>query len=100
MGHGSSRVLLRGKISAAAGLEGDRVAQEWAKAFYRSKRWLKCRNAYIKARILADGGLCEECHDKPGYLVHHRKPIGGGSSLTCSFEEDGQPISMREVDRR
>ena len=19
-----------------------------------------------------DGGLCEECHDKPGYIVHHK----------------------------
>ena len=108
------------------------MAQEWAKAFYRSKRWLKCRDAYIKDRILADGGLCEECHDRPGYIVHHREPltqetitdteislnhrnleyvckdchdrfeghgIGGGSSLTCRFDEDGQPISMWEMDR-
>ncbi len=51
------------------------MAQEWAKAFYRSRRWLRCRDAYIKDRILADGGLCEECHDRPGYIVHHRKPL-------------------------
>ena len=51
------------------------MAQEWAKAFYRFKRWLTCRDAYIKDRILADGGLCEECHDRPGYIVHHRKPL-------------------------
>lgn len=108
------------------------MAQEWAKAFYRSKRWLKCRDAYIKGRVLADGGLCEECHDRPGYIVHHRKPltqetiadpeialdhrlleyvckdchdrfeghgIGKGSSPLCRFDEEGQPISMREVDR-
>lgn len=108
------------------------MAQEWAKAFYRSKRWQKCRDAYIKNRILADGGLCEECHDRPGYIVHHRKPltqetivdpevalnhrfleyvckdchdrfeghgIGGGSRSLCRFDADGQPISMREVDR-
>lgn len=109
------------------------MAQEWAKAFYRSKRWLKCRDAYIKNRTLADGGLCEECHDRPGYIVHHRKPlnqetiknpeialnhrfleyvckdchdmfdghgIGRGSIPLCRFNEDGQPISMREVDRK
>ena len=51
------------------------MAQEWAKAFYRSRRWLRCRDAYIKDRILADGGLCEECRDRPGYIVHHRKPL-------------------------
>ena len=109
------------------------MAQEWAKAFYRSKRWMKCRAAYIGKRILEDGGLCEECHDKPGYIVHHRMVltqetignpeislnhanleyvckdchdrfeghgIGGGSRPLCRFDRDGQPISMREVDRK
>ena len=51
------------------------MAQEWAKTFYRSKRWLKCRDAYIKVKILADGGLCGECRGRPGYIVHHRKPL-------------------------
>ena len=54
---------------------GNQAAQGWAKAFYRSKRWLKCRDAYRKDRMLADGGLCEECHDRPGCIVHHREPL-------------------------
>lgn len=48
------------------------MAQEWAKAFYDSRRWKKCRNAYIQARIRIDGGMCEECHEKLGKIVHHR----------------------------
>ena len=48
------------------------MAQEWAKTFYRSKKWIRCRNSYIGSRILTDGGLCEECHDKLGYIVHHK----------------------------
>ena len=61
------------------------IALEWAKAFYRFKRWLTCRDAYIKVRILADGGLCGECRGRPGYIVHHRKPLTqetvGGSKM-------------------
>lgn len=111
------------------------MAQEWAKAFYRSKRWTRCRNAYIGSRILADGGLCEECHDRPGYIVHHKVPLtqenisdpeaglnhgnleyvckechdgfkghglGGGGRCgrgLCTFDDSGQPVSRREVDR-
>ena len=46
--------------------------QDWAKTFYKSKAWLKCRNAYIRKRVGIDGGICEECHDNVGYIVHHR----------------------------
>lgn len=46
--------------------------KDFAKRFYRSKRWEACRRAYIARRIQIDGGLCEECHDEQGYIVHHR----------------------------
>ena len=48
------------------------MAKEFAKSFYKSVAWQKCRKAYIDERILIDGGLCEECHEKPGYIVHHK----------------------------
>ncbi len=51
------------------------MAQEWAKAFYRSRKWIKCRNAYIGHRTTVDGGLCEECREKPGYIVHHKAAL-------------------------
>lgn len=109
------------------------MAQEWAKTFYRSKKWIRCRKAYIGSRVMTDGGLCEECHDRPGYIVHHKiiltpdniwnpeislnyhhlkyvckechdrfegHGIGGGSRPLCRFDADGQPISVREVDKR
>lgn len=46
--------------------------KEWAKSFYKSKRWQACRQAYIDKRINIDGGYCEECHERLGYIVHHK----------------------------
>lgn len=51
------------------------MAREFAKSFYGSKRWKKCREAYIAHRKSIDGGLCESCHDSPGYIVHHKVEI-------------------------
>ena len=48
------------------------MAKEFAKSFYNSKRWKQCRTAYIAHRRAIDGGLCETCHDVPGYIVHHK----------------------------
>lgn len=42
------------------------MAKEYAKKFYSSKAWRKCRNAYISTVH----GLCEHC-GKPGYIVDH-----------------------------
>lgn len=43
------------------------MAQEFAKSFYRSAKWRKLRDVYIKSVF----GLCEEC-GRPGYIVHHK----------------------------
>ena len=51
------------------------MAKEFAKAFYNSKRWRKCRGAYIAYRQAIDGGLCESCHEVPGYIVHHKTEL-------------------------
>lgn len=48
------------------------MAKEFAKAFYKSKAWQRCRNAYIAERVVIDGGLCEVCGEEPGYIVHHK----------------------------
>ncbi len=46
--------------------------KEYARAFYKSRAWLKCRDSYIKSV----GGLCERCLADglivPGYIVHHK----------------------------
>ncbi len=110
------------------------MAKEWAKPFYNSKRWKKCRDSYIKKRISTDGGMCEECGEQPGYIVHHSVVLtpdnindpdislshkkmkyvckechdiyeghGVGHRKVkplCIFDEQGQPISVREVDRK
>ena len=51
------------------------MAKEYAQAFYHSKRWKDCRRAYINNRIMIDGGVCEKCHDRLGYIVHHKVNI-------------------------
>lgn len=47
------------------------MAKEFARAFYNSRAWQRCRDSYIAERISIDGGLCEHCHKRPGYIVHH-----------------------------
>ena len=58
-------------MSAAFFVENS-MAKEFAKAFYNSKKWKQCRAAYIAHRRAIDGGLCESCHEEPGYIVHHK----------------------------
>ena len=41
------------------------------KEFYHSQAWRRTRDAYIKERFAADGGLCEVCHERLGDTVHH-----------------------------
>lgn len=40
--------------------------------FYHSQKWRKCRESYIAERMAIDGGMCEVCHEEPGYIVHHK----------------------------
>ena len=47
------------------------MAKAFAKSFYKSSAWARCRQAYINNRLLFDGGLCEECKKQLGYIVHH-----------------------------
>ncbi len=44
--------------------------KEYAKKFYKSRAWLKCREAYISKVH----GLCERC-SAPGKIVHHKSYI-------------------------
>ena len=53
--------------------------KEWAKKFYNSKKWRCCRAAYISQRIQIDGGLCEVCHERTGYIVHHKILLDSGN---------------------
>ena len=65
------------------------MAKDFARSFYKSKAWSKCRNAYIRQRVGIDGGLCEECKDDLGYIVHHKEPL---TELTINDPE----ISLNE----
>lgn len=49
--------------------------REFASQFYHSPAWRRCRAAYIAERVAADGGMCEECHTQPGYIVHHKHHV-------------------------
>lgn len=46
------------------------MAKDYAKAFYNSTAWKKCKSGYIKSVH----GLCERCQ-QPGWIVHHKKYI-------------------------
>lgn len=48
------------------------MAKEYAKEFYRSNAWRKCRAAYIASRKAVDGGMCERCGSNLGFIVHHK----------------------------
>lgn len=54
-----------------AGKEGERMAKEWARRFYSSSAWLKCRDSFISGRRAVDGGLCQDCHERLGEIAHH-----------------------------
>lgn len=45
--------------------------KDFAKKFYMSKAWQKCRAAYIAKRIAIDGGVCQVCGREQGFIVHH-----------------------------
>ena len=53
---------------------GERV-QYYAKSFYKSRAWARCRASYIAERQSVDGGLCERCRKALGYIVHHKVAI-------------------------
>ena len=107
------------------------MAKEFAKAFYNSGKWKRCKDSYIDERIALDGGVCEECHKNIGYIVHHKVTLtesnindpdislnhrlleyvckdchdrfeghGVGKKIKplFDFDENGQPISRREID--
>ena len=51
------------------------MAKDYSRPFYSSPAWLACRQAYIAERVKIDGGMCEECRQRIGLIVHHRTAI-------------------------
>ena len=45
--------------------------KDFARGFYDGKAWEQCRGAFVAKRISADGGLCQRCRKRLGYIVHH-----------------------------
>ena len=97
------------------------MARDFAKSFYKSAAWQKCRDGFIAYRRSIDGGICQRCHDAPGYIVHHKIYLSpanlrdpqialsfdnleyvclschstehmGGRPLLCRFDKDGRPL--------
>ena len=46
--------------------------KDFAKSFYKSKRWQKCREGFIQSRQAIDGGLCQNGCGQLGFIVHHK----------------------------
>lgn len=51
------------------------MAKPWAKVFYNSTQWKQCRASYISYRQSIDGGICEDCGERLGYIVHHKSAL-------------------------
>ena len=47
------------------------MAKDFARPFYRSRAWRAAREAYIGQRRSIDGGMCEVCGERIGFIVHH-----------------------------
>lgn len=62
----------------------------FAERFYKSNPWKLCRKAYIDERKAIDGGLCEMCHERKGYIVHHVIELSPSNindvSITLNFD--------------
>ena len=56
-------------------VEGRCMAKDFAKAFYKSKVWRQCREGFIRWRTGVDGGMCQRCGERLGYIVHHKEWI-------------------------
>lgn len=48
------------------------MAKAFAIGFYKSKKWQDCRQSFIAERMLVDGGLCQLCKERHGFIVHHK----------------------------
>lgn len=63
------------------------MAKEFAKKFYKSKAWKKCRDSYFNYRH----GMCERCKCKPGKIVHHKTTLTPGNinnpNITLNFDK-------------
>ena len=66
------------------------MAKKFSKSFYDSSRWRRCRASYIDYRISIDGGMCECCKQRLGYIVHHKVELNerniNDDSITLNFD--------------
>ena len=67
-----------------------KMAKKFSKSFYDSSRWKRCRAAYIDYRVSVDGGMCECCKQRLGYIVHHKIELNerniNDDSITLGFD--------------
>lgn len=74
------------------------MAKEYAKKFYNSKAWRKCREAYI----ISVHGYCERCLErnihKHGDIVHHKVYITPSNinDVTVTLNHDNLEYVCKE----
>ena len=59
--------------------ESDRMAKDFSRALYNSRRWRKCAKAFAESKCY----ICDRCHNKfarpdgkrKRWIVHHRQPL-------------------------
>ena len=63
------------QFTGRTGRKEKAMAKEYAKLFYKSDKWLQCKKSFIAERRAIDGGLCQRCRKRYGYIVHLRQHI-------------------------
>ena len=70
------------------------MAKEFAKAFYKSKTWQRCRNDYAKSV----GHLCEDCLKRgiyrAGEIVHHKVELTPNNLRDTSITLDWNNLEL------
>lgn len=53
--------------------------KDFAEKFYTGKNWQACRASFIAERKKIDGGLCQHCRERLGYIVHHKVELNAAN---------------------
>ena len=67
----AAEVIARGAQGPGVPIGGVCMAQDWARAFYASGAWVRCRESFAAMRRAADGGVCQDCGRSLGEIAHH-----------------------------
>lgn len=69
------------------------MAKEYAKNFYNSKEWIKCRASFMKSKYY----ICERCGGS-AKIVHHKEHITPNNINDCNITLDWNNLQALCID--